>query len=60
LDNGTVVPVEAKSAIHTKSKSLAVFVNKYGIRKSIRVSAKNFGFENDIRSVPLYAAFCIR
>jgi predicted AAA+ superfamily ATPase len=59
LDDGIVVPIEAKSSIHTKSKSLAVFVKKYGIEKSIRISAKNFGFENGIKSVPLYAAFCI-
>ncbi len=60
LDSGAIVPLEAKSSIHTKSKSLAVFVNKYGINTSIRVSAKNFGFENNIKSVPLYSAFCIK
>ena len=27
--------------------------------KSIRISKKNFGFENKIKSVPLYAVFCI-
>jgi predicted AAA+ superfamily ATPase len=54
-----VVPIEAKSSIHTKSKSLTVFVNKYDIEKSIRISVKNFGLENGIKSVPLYAAFCI-
>ena len=26
---------------------------------AIRISAKNFGFENNIKSVPLYAAFCL-
>ena len=54
-----VLPIETKSADNTKAKSLAVFVNKYGIDKSIRISSKNFGFENNIKSVPLYAAFCI-
>ena len=28
---------------------------KYGIR----LSTKNFGFKNNIKSVPLYAVFCI-
>ncbi len=60
LGGGSVVPLEAKSSIHTKSKSLAVFVQKYGVNTAIRVSAKNFGFENGIKSVPLYAVFCIR
>ena len=60
LQTGTaVLPIEAKSADNTKAKSLTVFVKKYGIEKSVRVSSKNFGFENNIKSVPLYAAFCI-
>ena len=58
--DGAIVPVEAKSAINTKSKSLKLFIDKYGIKKSIRVSSKNFGFENGIKSVPLYAVFCIK
>jgi hypothetical protein len=28
--------------------------------KAIRVSSKNFGFENNIKSIPLYAAFLIK
>jgi len=55
-----VVPIEAKSGENTKAKSLSVFVNKYDIEYSIRVSAKNFGFGNGIKAVPLYAVFCIR
>jgi hypothetical protein len=55
----TVLPIEAKSADNVKSKSLAQFVNKYKPKYSIRVSSKNFGFENGIKSVPLYAVWCI-
>ena len=55
-----VVPVEAKSGENTKAKSLSLFVKKYGVKNSIRVSAKNFGFENNIKSVPLYAVFCVQ
>jgi len=32
---------------------------KYKSAYGIRISRKNFGFENGIKSVPLYAAFCI-
>jgi hypothetical protein len=32
---------------------------KYKPEYVIRISAKNFGFENQIKSVPLYAVFCI-
>lgn len=57
--DGCIIPIEVKSAVNVKAKSLAVFVNKYKPEYSIRVSGKNFGFENNIKSVPLYAAFCL-
>ena len=54
-----IMPVEVKAGTHTKSKSLGVFSQKYKPACSIRISAKNFGFANNIKSVPLYAVFCI-
>ena len=54
-----VIPIEVKSAENVRSKSLKVFVEKYVPRYSIRLSSRNFGFENGIKSVPLYAAFCL-
>jgi predicted AAA+ superfamily ATPase len=56
---GAVIPIEVKSGLHTKSRSLSVFTEKYKPEYAIRISAKNFGFENNIKSVPLYAVFCI-
>ena len=58
--NDGVIPVEVKANNNTTSKSLKYFVNKYKPKYSIRISTKNFGFENDIKSVPLYAVFCIK
>ena len=54
-----IVPCEVKAADNVKSKSLSVYISKYKPLYSIRISAKNFGFENGIKSVPLYAAHCI-
>ncbi len=54
-----VVPVEIKSADNTKAKSLAIFTKRYEPAYCIRSSAKNFGFENGIKSIPLYALFCL-
>jgi predicted AAA+ superfamily ATPase len=54
-----IIAVEVKTGTHTKSKSLNIFVTKYKPTYSIRISSKNFGFENNIKSVPLYAVFCI-
>ena len=57
--SGEVIPVEVKKGKRTKSASLNLFVNQYNCKTSIRISGKNFGYENNIRSVPLYAVWCL-
>jgi len=57
---GNIIPLEGKSADNIRSKSLKTFVAAYKPAYSIRVSAKNFGFENNIKSIPLYALFCLK
>ena len=57
--NGKLIPVEVKSGTNTKSDSLNDYVRYFNPAWSIRLSEKNFGFENNIKSVPLYAVFCI-
>ena len=60
LQEGTsAIPVEVKAGERVTSRSLGVFAKKYAPTYSIRISGKNFGFENGIKSVPLYAVFCI-
>lgn len=54
-----IIPIEVKSSAHTQSKSLSVYAASYKPAYCVCVSAKNFGFENGIKSVPLYAAFCV-
>ena len=54
-----VFPIEVKARENVKSRSLSVYVKKYYPDYSIRISGKNFGFENDILSIPLYAVFCL-
>ena len=54
-----VIPVEVKKGYQNRSRSLGIFTKKYQSPYAIRISKKNFGFENDIKSVPLYAVFCI-
>lgn len=55
----SIIPVEVKFADNVKARSLRIFVEKYEPKYSIRISQKNFGFENDIESIPLYAVFCL-
>jgi len=54
-----IVPIEVKSSIRTKSRSLDLYMNKFNPKYGIRISEKNFGMEDSIKSVPLYAVFCI-
>lgn len=55
-----IIPIEVKSSINVRSKSLNVYMEKYSPKYSIRISLRNFGFENNIKSIPLYAVFCIK
>ena len=56
---GNIIPVEVKSGRRPNRKSLLEYIKKYNPKMNIRISTKNFGFENNIKSVPLYAVFCI-
>ena len=56
---GQLIPVEVKSADNTKAKSLKVYMDTYNPAYAIKLSARNFGFEDGKKTVPLYAAFCI-
>ena len=57
--NGDIIPIEVKSGRRVTSKSLNEYIKKYDTKYAIRISSKNFGLENNIKSVPLYAVFCI-
>ena len=54
-----IIPIEVKSSIHTKSRSLDIYMKEKKPKYAIRISEKNFGLENGIKAVPLYAVFCI-
>lgn len=57
---GDIIPVEVKSSENTKSKSLKTFNEKYNPPYSIRISTKNFGLNEKIRSIPLYAVHLLK
>lgn len=59
-NNDGIIPVEVKADDNVGSKSLKVYMSRYNPNYAIRISTKNFGYENNIKSVPLYAAFLIK
>lgn len=57
--NERLIPIEVKSADNTKAKSLKIYMETYKPDYAIKLSTKNFGYKDDKKIVPLYAAFCI-
>jgi len=56
INKGDIIPIEVKANDNTTSKSLNYYINRYKPKYSIRISTKNFGFSNNIKSIPIYAA----
>ena len=54
-----VVPIEVKSSDNVRARSLGIYRKKYMPEYAVRVSAKNIGFENGIKSIPLYGLFVL-
>lgn len=57
--DGQLIPIEVKSADNTRARSLKLYMDTYKPAYAIKLSAKNFGYEDHKKIVPLYAAFCI-
>ncbi len=54
-----IVGVEVKKGGNVRSRSLSVFMGTYRPAYAIRFSLKNFGEKDGLKSIPLYAAFCV-
>lgn len=59
VKDGEVIPIECKAGLHIRAKSLQVYQSKYNPPYAIRLSMRNFGMMDGIKSVPLYAVFCV-
>ena len=59
-NKGNIIPVEVKSGSNVKSRSLNNYMQEYKPIYAIRISERNFGFNNNIKSIPLYAVFCLK
>ena len=59
--DGTVFPIEVKSADNTKAKSIHLFCNRYNPKFAFKISTKNVGDNMDgdthVWSIPLYILF---
>ena len=57
--NDHAIPIEVKASDNVRSRSLNEYIRRYNPPFSYRISSRNFGNENNIRSIPFYALFCI-
>ena len=57
---GEIIPIELANKNLTKAKALSMFVTKYKIEKSIRLTEDNFIKKKNVRYIPIYAAFCLK
>ena len=57
--DGNIIPIEVKASDNTTSKSLNYYMKRFKPKYAIRLSTKNFGETNGIKSIPLYASFLI-
>ena len=53
------MPIQMLLNAVVKAISMNTFVQEYKSPIAYRISSKNFGLGNEIKSIPLYAAFCI-
>ena len=58
-DDG-IIPIEVKANDNVGSQSLNIYMKRYNPKYAIILSTKNFGFINNIKSIPIYATFLIK
>ena len=56
---GKIIPIEVKSSDNSKVKSLSIYMGRFKPEYAIKISLSNVGFSNGIKTIPLYADFCI-
>ena len=59
MKDNKVTPIEVKAADNVMAKSLKTYMDTYKPDYAIKLSTKNFGYNNNIKTIPLYATFCI-
>ena len=58
--HGKVIPVEVKYGENVHARSIKHYIRMYHPETAIRLTARNFGEDEDgMKSIPLYAAFCL-
>lgn len=54
--DNTATAIEVKAADNTKSKSMQNIINKWNVKKGIKLSSQNLGGNETVQKLPLYMA----
>ena len=57
--NGKIIPIEVVNRRLIKAKSLSLFLSKFNINDSIRLTEENFANKKGMLYVPVYAIVCL-
>lgn len=57
---GEIIPIEISNKNLSKAKALSMFISKYKIDNSIRLTEDNFSKKKNVRYIPVYATFCLK
>ena len=57
---GEIIPIEISNKNLSKAKALSMFITKYKIDNSIRLTEDNFSKNKNVRYIPVYATFCLK
>ena len=57
---GDIIPIEIANKNLSKAKALSMFIAKYKIENSIRLTEENFSKKKNVRYIPVYASFCLK
>ncbi len=57
---GEIIPIEILNMNLSKAKGLTMFIAKFNVNKSIRLTDDNFSKKKNIKYVPVYATFCLK
>ncbi len=57
---GKIIPIEVVNMKLTKAKAMSMFLKKFDLSDSIRLTEDNFSKKKNIRFIPVYAACCLK
>lgn len=58
--SGKILPIEIVNKNMSKSKSLTLVMNRFGLTDAVRITEDNFSVKKGIYYIPIYACFCLK